>query len=85
MRTAQHLGGPPEARPYGFFTWVEDADTFFAAGWAGQLVLMRPRSQCVIVAMADAAFDPGPPPRDRMPVGWRTPLELIRADLLPVL
>jgi CubicO group peptidase (beta-lactamase class C family) len=85
LRTARTPGGGPENRSYGYLTWVEDSETFFAAGWAGQLVLCRPRAEAVVVTTADPRFDPGPPPTDAMPADWRAPLEMLRGHVLPLL
>ena len=82
MRTPTSQGGPPEDRPYGRGLWVEDDEVCFGAGWAGQLLLCRPRDGLVVVTQSDPAFDYGPPARDAMPVDWRAPLDLVRQHLL---
>ena len=82
MRTPTSDGGPPEDRPYGLGLWLEDDEVCFGAGWAGQLLLCRPRDGLVVVTQSDPAFDYGPPARDAMPPGWRAPLGLVRQHLL---
>ncbi|GAA3381916.1 serine hydrolase domain-containing protein [Cryptosporangium minutisporangium] len=82
MTTAQTPGGPPEQLPYGFGIWVGD-DMLLAGGWAGQHVVILPT--VVVVTTGDPRFDPGPPPRDELPVDWRPALELVHQHLLPVL
>jgi CubicO group peptidase (beta-lactamase class C family) len=84
MRTPTSSGGPPELRPYGRGLWLEDGDVCFGAGWAGQLLLCRPRDGLVVVTQSDPGFDYGPPARDAMPPGWRAPLDLVREHLLGV-
>ena len=82
MRTPTSDGGPPEDRPYGLGLWLEDDEVCFGAGWAGQLLLCRPRDGLVVVTQSDPAFDYGPPARDAMPPGWRAPLGLVRQHLV---
>ena len=82
MRTPTSPGGPPEDRPYGRGLWLEDAEVCFGAGWAGQLLLCRPRDDLVVVTLSDPAFGYGPPAHDAMPADWRAPLELVRQHLL---
>ena len=82
MRTPTSAGGPPEDRPDGRGLWVEDDEGCFGAGWAGQLLLCRPRDGLVVVTQSDPGFDYGPPARDAMPPGWRAPLELVRRHLI---
>jgi CubicO group peptidase (beta-lactamase class C family) len=84
MVTAHSAGGPPEEHPYGFGLWI-DPDGFFAGGWAGQHVLCLPRARAVVVTTGDPRFDPGPPPTDALPAGWRPALELVREHVVPVL
>ena len=78
-------GGPPEQRPYGYLTWIDEDGVLFAGGWAGQLVMVVPAAGAVVVTTGDPGFDPGPPPSDQMPDGWQAPLELVRRHLLPAL
>ncbi len=82
MRRRSSAGGPPEDRPYGLGLWLEDEEVCFGAGWAGQLLLCRPRDGLVVVTLTDPGFDYGPPARDAMPEGWRAPLDLVRSRLL---
>jgi CubicO group peptidase (beta-lactamase class C family) len=84
MTSVQSSGGEPENHRYGFLTWI-DAASFFAAGWAGQHVLVVPASRAVVVTTGDPRFSFGPPPRDELPDTWRPTLELVRAHLLPLL
>lgn len=86
MVTAHTPGGAPEWKGYGFGLWVEkDRSAFFASGWAGQHVLVLPAADAVVVTTGDAGFDPGPPPTDEMPEGWRPGVKLVREVLMPVL
>jgi hypothetical protein len=78
MRTPATAGGSPEHRPYGMGLWVEHADVCFGAGWAGQLLLCRPRDELVVVTLSDPGFTYGPPAHDLMPADWAAPLDLIR-------
>lgn len=82
MRTPTSAGGPPERRPYGHLLWLDEDGTFFGAGWAGNLLLVRPRDRLVIVALADPGFTYGPPVSDQMPSDWQAPLPLIREFIL---
>lgn len=84
MVTAHTPGGAPEWKGYGFGLWI-DKTGYFASGWAGQHVLMLPTADAVIVTTSDAGFDPGPPPTDEMPEGWRPAVKLVREILMPVL
>ncbi|HVE24879.1 MAG TPA: serine hydrolase [Sporichthya sp.] len=84
MTTAHTPGGAPEWKGYGFGVWV-DGTGFYASGWAGQHLLVLPAADAVIVTTGDAAYDPGPPPTDEMPVGWRPAVKLVREVLVPVL
>jgi CubicO group peptidase (beta-lactamase class C family) len=77
-------GGPPEHLPYGWLIWVDGSD-LLAGGWAGQHVLVLRSARAVVVTTGDPAFDPGPPPTDAMPDGWRPALDLVRRHVLPVL
>ena len=83
MTVAHTPGGAPEWKGYGFGLWVEQTG-FFASGWAGQHVLAIPAADAVIVTTGDAGFDPGPPPTDEMPEGWRPAVKLVREILVPV-
>ncbi|WP_156869408.1 serine hydrolase domain-containing protein [Sporichthya polymorpha] len=85
MATAHTTGGAPEWKGYGFGLWVDKSMGFFASGWAGQHVLVLPAADAVIVTTGYAAFDPGPPPTDEMPEGWRPAVKLVREVLVPVL
>lgn len=86
MVTAHTPGGAPEWKGYGFGIWVDkDKTAFFASGWAGQHVLVVPAADAVVVTTGDAGFDPGPPPSDEMPLGWRPAVKLVREILVPVL
>ncbi len=82
MLRAQSAGGPPEGLGYGYLTWIGDG-YLLAGGWAGQHVLVLPGA--AVVTTGDPGFDPGPPPRDDLPPGWRPALELVRRHLLPLL
>jgi CubicO group peptidase (beta-lactamase class C family) len=82
MRTPTSRGGPPEGRPYGLGLWLEDEEVCFGAGWAGQLLLCRPRDRLVVVSQSDPAFSYGPPAHDAMPSRWRAPLDHVRRHLL---
>lgn len=84
MVTAHTPGGAPEWKGFGFGLWVDKTD-FFASGWAGQHVLVLPAADAVVVTTGDAGFDPGPPPTDEMPMGWRPAVKLVREILVPVL
>jgi CubicO group peptidase (beta-lactamase class C family) len=84
MVSAHTPGGAPEWKGYGFGLWVEQTG-FFASGWAGQHVLALPAADAVVVTTGDAGFDPGPPPTDEMPEGWRPAVKLVREILVPVL
>lgn len=84
MTAAHTPGGAPEWKGYGFGLWVDKA-AFFAGGWAGQHVLCLPGADAVVVTTGDANFDPGPPPTDDMPEGWRPAVKLVREVLVPVL
>ena len=84
MTTPHNPGGLPEGRPYGLGVWVAP-EGFFAAGWAGQVVLMVPTAEAVVVVTGDPGFDPGPPPTDELPPNWRPALELVREHVVPVL
>ncbi len=84
MLTPHSAGGPPESEPYGYLTWLP-AGMWMAGGWAGQHMLVVPPVDAVVVTTGDPGFDPGPPPVDRLPPDWRPALEVIRAELLPVL
>ncbi len=46
---AQSPGGPPEGCAYGYCWWV-DGDVFFAAGYAGQCLVVSPATRTVAVA-----------------------------------
>ena len=91
MTTRQVDGGPPEETGYGFLTWVDrdrpdsSARVVFAGGWAGQHLLVAPRSRAVVVTTGDPQFEFGPPPRDALPAEWRPLLDLLRSHLLPLL
>lgn len=82
MRSPTSGGGPPEMRKYGHLVWLENDGTFFGAGWAGNLLLVRPPDRLVVVTLADTGFTYGPPVTDQMPDDWQAPLQLIR-DLVP--
>ncbi|MGA0569933.1 serine hydrolase domain-containing protein [Variovorax sp. VNK109] len=41
-------GGPPAGLPYGLFWWVPSGTTYFASGYAGQLVMVHPPLDLVI-------------------------------------
>jgi CubicO group peptidase (beta-lactamase class C family) len=82
MRTPTSDGGPPEGRRYGAGLWVEDEEVCFGAGWAGQLLLCRPRDGLVVVTQSDPGFSYGPPARDLLPPGWEAPLGRVREQLL---
>jgi CubicO group peptidase (beta-lactamase class C family) len=84
MVTAHTPGGAPEWKGWGFGLWV-DQTGFYASGWAGQHLLVLPGADAVIVTTADAGYDPGPPPTDEMPLGWRPAVKLVREVLVPVL
>ncbi len=84
MVSAHTPGGAPEWKGFGFGLWV-DQTGFFAGGWAGQHVLALPAADAVIVTTGDAGYDPGPPPTDQMPEGWRPAVKLVREILVPVL
>ena len=91
MTTRQVDGGPPEQTAYGFLTWVDrdrpdpSSRVVFAGGWAGQHLLVVPRSRAVVVTTGDPEFEFGPPPRDALPDDWRPLLHLLREHLLPLL
>jgi CubicO group peptidase (beta-lactamase class C family) len=38
----QNKGGPPAQMPYGMFWWTPSASTYFASGYAGQLIWVHP-------------------------------------------
>lgn len=82
MRQQSSNGGPPEERPYGMGLWLDPDGSFFGAGWAGQLLYCRPSDQLLLVSLADAGFDYGPPATDRMPADWLAPLLLARGTVL---
>jgi CubicO group peptidase (beta-lactamase class C family) len=84
MVTPQTAGGWPEQCPYGYFIWVDEHGPF-AGGWAGQHVTVVPAARAVIVTTGDPGFDPGPPPTDRLPPGWRPARELVVERLVPAL
>lgn len=84
MTRASTAGGPPEECGYGYHVWV-DGDVVMAGGWAGQHLLVLPRSDAVVVVTGDPRFDLGPPPRDELPPDWAPALHLVRRHLLPVL
>ncbi len=70
MMRASSPGGPPEHLPYGRLCWLDGAGPL-AGGWAGQHVLVVRSARAVVVTTGDPAFDPGPPPTDALPPGWR--------------
>jgi len=84
MTSRQSSGGPPEGLPYGFLTWVGD-DYSLAGGWAGQHVVVCPRTSAVVVTTGDPGFHLGPPPTDGLPPNWRPALDLVREHLFPLL
>ncbi len=84
MTTPHTAGGPPEELAYGYHLWLDDG-LLLGGGWAGQHLLVVPGADAVVVTTGDAGFDPGPPPTDAMPPGWRPALDLVRTHLLPVL
>ena len=81
MTSRQVAGGAPEYHDYGFLAWVGEGYCF-AAGWAGNHVVVAPRTRTVIVITGDPQFDPGPPPRDALQAGWRPGFELISREVL---
>ena len=91
MTTRQTDGGPPEYTSYGYLTWVDrdrpdpSARVILAGGWAGQHLLVVPRSRAVVVTTGDPGFEFGPPPHDLLPPDWRPLLHLLREHLLPLL
>lgn len=78
MTTPTSDGGPPENTPYAMGFWVDDHG-FFAGGWGGQAVLVRPAADTVIVTTAVANWTIGDGGRlvDDLPPGWRAPKELL--------
>lgn len=77
-------GGPPEHRPYGYLLWLDAAGPL-AGGRAGQHVQAVDAADAVVVTTGDPRFDPGPPPTDALPPGWRPAYNLVREHLLPTL
>jgi CubicO group peptidase (beta-lactamase class C family) len=84
MLTPHTDGGWPEHRPYGYLIWIDEHGPF-AAGWAGQHVTLVPAARAVVVTTGDPRFDPGPPPTDQLPPGWRPARDLVTSRLVPVL
>jgi CubicO group peptidase (beta-lactamase class C family) len=84
MISPQSAGGPPEDRPYGYLTWVDEHGPF-AGGWAGQHVTVVPAARAVVVTTGDPRFDPGPPPTDELQAGWRPARDLVTERLVPAL
>jgi CubicO group peptidase (beta-lactamase class C family) len=84
MASPQSEGGAPEDCPYGYFIWVDEHGPF-AGGWAGQHVTVLPAARAVVVTTGDPGFDPGPPPTDQLPTGWRPARDLVLERLLPAL
>ncbi|MEU8658850.1 serine hydrolase domain-containing protein [Actinoplanes philippinensis] len=82
MTRPQNAGGMPEGLPYGYGIWIGDGYVM-AGGWAGQHVLVLPG--VVVVTTGDPGYSPGPPPGDALSPDWRPALDLIRAELLPLL
>ncbi|WP_162908010.1 serine hydrolase domain-containing protein [Allorhizocola rhizosphaerae] len=75
MVAPQSVGGWPEDRQYGYLMWIDEHGPF-AGGWAGQHVTIVPEARAIIVTTGDPRFDPGPPPTDQLPAGWRPAREL---------
>lgn len=84
MMTPHSSGGPPESCPYGYLVWLPD-DMYMAGGWAGQHMLVIPRTSAVVITLGHPQFDLGPPPHDSLPDDWRPALDLVRRHLLPLL
>jgi CubicO group peptidase (beta-lactamase class C family) len=66
---AHSPGGPPEGCAYGFFWWV-DGEAFFAAGYAGQCLVVSPPTRTVAVATGT---------EERLQPGWRNARHAILA------
>ena len=48
MVKAQSAGGPPVGVPYGLFWWAASGSTYFASGYAGQVIWVHPPLDLVI-------------------------------------
>ena len=66
---AQSPGGGPEGCAYGWFWWV-DGEVFFAAGYAGQCLVVEPATRTVAVATGT---------EERLQPGWRNARHAILA------
>jgi CubicO group peptidase (beta-lactamase class C family) len=65
----QSPGGGPEGCAYGWFWWV-DGETYFAAGYAGQCLVVSPATRTVAVATGT---------EERLRDGWRSARHAILA------